>query len=441
MKKAFFEICDFLETKLAPKERFSAYFNGEDSSFVRFNGGHIRQPGSVLQKTLDFRLIVGSKQAVQSISLTGDKAEDEKMLEKCLFSLRERLSAVADDPFLLTPAAKEDTSQELLGQIPAAQDVVSSIFDCSRDLDLVGIYAQGKILSGFCDSNGQKNWFESDNFHFDWSLYAGEGKAVKQSYAGRVFEEDTLRQKIEEGKKELSLLTKPRKSLRPGKYRVYLAPSAMEEIMGMLSWGGFSRRNLETKQSPLLRLKKEQEKLHESVFLSENLETGYSPRFNHEGFIKPDRVPLIEKGLLTGALTSPRTEKEFSLDGHNGANESESFVSLTMAGGDIARDDVLKTLGTGLYINNLWYLNYSDRAHCRLTGMTRFATFWVENGEIVACVDVMRFDETFYRMFGSGLVGLTKEREVMLSSETYGERSTKSATLPGAVVDGFTLTL
>ena len=42
---------------------------------------------------------------------------------------------------------------------------------------------------------------------------------------------------------------------------------------------------------------------------------------------------------------------------------------------------VLRTLDTGLYIGNLWYLNFSDRSACRLTGMTRFASFWVEGGQ------------------------------------------------------------
>ena len=37
-------------------------------------------------------------------------------------------------------------------------------------------------------------------------------------------------------------------------------------------------------------------------------------------------------------------------------------------------------LDTGIYVNNLWYLNYSDRPAGRITGMTRFATLWVEEG-------------------------------------------------------------
>jgi predicted Zn-dependent protease len=92
-------------------------------------------------------------------------------------------------------------------------------------------------------------------------------------------------------------------------------------------------------------------------------------------------------------------------------------------------------------VNNLWYLNYSDRPACRITGMTRFATLWVENGKIVAPVNVMRFDESLYRMFGNHLAGLTTERDLILDSDTYERRSTRSGRLPGALVEEFTFTL
>ena len=61
-------------------------------------------------------------------------------------------------------------------------------------------------------------------------------------------------------------------------------------------------------------------------------------------------------------------------------------------------DRVNEALDTGLYVGNLWYTNFSDRAACRTTGMTRFATFWVEDGDIVAPVDVLRFDEALGRL-------------------------------------------
>jgi predicted Zn-dependent protease len=125
----------------------------------------------------------------------------------------------------------------------------------------------------------------------------------------------------------------------------------------------------------------------------------------------------------------------------NGANSEEVPESMDLAAGSLAQEDALRALDTGLYVGNLWYLNFSDRASCRLTGMTRFASFWVENGRIAAPLDVMRFDDTVYRIFGDNLEALTRERDLVPESDTYGERQTLSMRTPGALVREFTLTL
>ena len=112
-----------------------------------------------------------------------------------------------------------------------------------------------------------------------------------------------------------------------------------------------------------------------------------------------------------------------------------------MHGGDLLEDDVLSALDTGLYIGNLWYVNFSDRMNCRLTGMTRFATFWVEDGEIVAPVEAMRFDDSLYRLLGSELEQLGAQPELLLSDSTWGERATGGMQLPGLLARSFELTL
>ena len=181
-------------------------------------------------------------------------------------------------------------------------------------------------------------------------------------------------------------------------------------------------------------------RLHEGVDLLENTAEGVAPNFQDAGFIRPDRVSLIQGGCFRNCLASPRSAKEYGME-TNGASESEMPQSLDMAGGSLASKDVLSRLETGLYINNLHYLNYSDRPNGRMTGMTRFATFLVENGNIQAPLDVMRFDETVYRLFGANLMALTEEREFMLDPSTYGSRSTFSARVPGALIEDFALTL
>ena len=112
-----------------------------------------------------------------------------------------------------------------------------------------------------------------------------------------------------------------------------------------------------------------------------------------------------------------------------------------MAPGQLSRADTLTALDTGIYVGNLWYLNFSDRPACRVTGMTRFASFWVEHGKIVAPVNVMRFDDSVYRLLGDHLVGLTGERELIVNSDSYRARNVAGMRLPGAVVSEMAFTL
>ena len=210
--------------------------------------------------------------------------------------------------------------------------------------------------------------------------------------------------------------------------------------MDMLSWGGFGLRDHRSKTTPLLRLAEGQVALHESVRLSENTGDGIAPAFQTQGFLRPAEVVLIDAGRYCDHLVSPRSAAEYEVP-TNGANSSETPLSIDLAAGTLQSDGVLEKLGTGVYVSNLWYLNYSDRRACRTTGMTRFATFWVERGKIVSPMPAMRFDESVYRMLGEKLEGLTVERELLLDPDTYGQRSSRSLRLPGVLVDDFTFTL
>ena len=278
------------------------------------------------------------------------------------------------------------------------------------------------------------------SFQFEWSLYRRADQAVKSSYAGTDWDENVFARKMTRAREQVKLLERPLKTLLPGEYRVYFTPVAVADLLGTLSWGGFGLKSLKTGVSTLMRLHRGEAQLSEAMSLTEAIVDGTAPRFQDDGFVKPDAVRLVVHGRPVGTLNSPRSAKEYG-DTATGANGGEWPESLSLAPGSLPETDVLKKLGTGVYVSNLHYLNYSDRAACQMTGMTRFACFWVENGELVAPIAVMRFDDSFLRMFGPGLVALTAECEVMPDNGSYGGRQLGSITNPGAIIEGFRFTL
>jgi predicted Zn-dependent protease len=438
LKDAFFGLSEALGRNLRKEEILLCNFAGERSDFVRFNHGKVRQAGSVEQRVVSLRLVRNRRQASASIAVAGTK-EDAEVLTRTLGDLRDVLAELPEDPWLLINDTPQSSASERRGTIAPAEEVVQQVVRAARGRDLVGFYAGGTIYRGFANSFGQRNWHEVDSFNFDCSLYLSEDKAVKTGYAGFEWKEAVLEQKLGSAATELELLAMPRRTIEPGEYRAYLSPRALDELTGLLCWGGFSARARATKQSPLLRMQ-EGDTLSSQLTAKENTGDGIAPGFQGDGFVKPPSVTLISAGKLGDALVSPRSAKEYDLT-TNAANGRESPESLELAPGRLAQDEILPNLDRGLYISNLWYLNYSDRPAGRITGMTRFATFWVEGGRIVAPLSPMRFDDSIYRMLGENLVDFTRERELLLDSSTYGERSTSSARLPGALLRSLKLTL
>ena len=201
----------------------------------------------------------------------------------------------------------------------------------------------------------------------------------------------------------------------------------------MSYYGAFGRRAHETRQTPLLRMVVDDVALSPMVSIAEDTAGGVAPNFQSAGFIRPDSVPLVVDGRYADTLVSPRSAQEYGVP-TNGAGDGEFPESLALAPGTVSAENVSEALGSGLFVGNLWYTNFSDRAACRTTGMTRFATFWIDEGEIVAPVNVLRFDDTAFHLLGDKLEGLTDEAEVLLDASTYVERSTSSNRLPGALV-------
>jgi predicted Zn-dependent protease len=438
MKDEFFALAGRLFAELRAGEVLLANVSAERSDFVRFNRGRVRQAGSVAQRYLSLRLVHAKRHASASLALAGN-GEDFGAARGMLLRLRELLPALPEDPWLSIAEDPRSTMSERRGRLPTAETVVDATLGAARGLDLVGFYAGGEILRGFANSLGQTNWHAVESFNFDWSLHGEDRRAAKTSYAGSQWDDAAFAARVDAAAKDLAVLALPPRRIEPGEYRVFLAPRAMEELVGLLCWGGFSARSRATKQSPLLRMELG-ESLSEQVSLVENTAEGTAPGFQAEGFVKPARVTLVERGKLADALVSPRSAREFGL-ATNAANAGETPESLELAPGALEARDVLAALDTGLYISDLWYLNYSDRAAGRVTGMTRFACFRVERGRIAAPLEPMRFDDSVYRMLGENLVDLTQRREWLPDSGTYGERSTASARLPGALLGALRFTL
>ncbi len=436
----FSELVRWANGQLSGEEILTFYLAAEDSNFVRFNRNLIRQAGSVSQRRLTLDLIAGTRHAAGSIQLSQDQAMDRAAVASMIDSLREQRRVMPDDPYLAISADGPSTEAVSTDGGRDQASVIDEIQTVAGGRDLVGIYADGTVNHGFASSLGQHNWYQSDTFNFDWSFYLHGDKAVKNSYGGQAWNSAAFSAKVDAASHQLESLARPALELEPGAYRTYLSPTALQQLLRIVSWGGFGLKAHRTKQTPLLRMATGDTRLDPAVRVAEHTAGGTGPNFQEQGFVRPDEVVLIDDGRLADQLVSPRSAREYGV-ATNGASSFEQPGALAMAPGSIDTAGILDELGTGLLVGNLWYLNFSDRTACRTTGMTRFATFWVDGGEVVAPANVMRFDDTIYNLLGEKLVGLTDSTETLLDAGTYQARSTDSARLPGALVEEMAFTL
>ena len=440
MRDYFEAMATILDGAVIGPERYRCWFAAEATDFVRFNHSAIRQAGHVRQVLLTLELIDGQRHASTTITLGGALAADAPLLVARLAALRTLLPELPEDPHLQVSGSVCSSTRITPADLPATAVMVDTILAAAAATDMVGILASGPIWRGFADAEGQLNWHESRTFNLDWSLYLDRDKAVKSSYAGGHWRAAEFQQHFAAAVARLALLQRAPVTVPPGAYRAYLAPAALNEIISMLNWGAVAEKSLQTRASALRRMRDEGVRLHPAIHLRENTAEGLAPAFQADGFVRPPSVTLIDAGVLAGSMISPRSAAEYGLL-HNGADADESMRSIDLAAGELDQADALAQLGTGIWISNLWYLNFSDRGNCRITGMTRFATFWVEDGAIVAPLNVMRFDDSLFELLGDNLLALTRERELLVANDTYLERSTASARLPGALVKDFRFVL
>ncbi|MDF2796714.1 MAG: Zn-dependent protease, partial [Pseudomonas orientalis] len=368
----FKALVDWLKQAITDKEQFHLGYADESSEFVRFNHAQVRQAGQVQQASLNLKLINDGRHADLGITLSGAPDLDRQRLADGLQQLRETLPLLPPDPYLLLNHNAWESHNEQLRPLPELAQVLQDISQAAEGVDLVGFYAAGPISRGFASSDGAFGWHQANSFNFDFSLFHANGEAVKASYAGHSWDSAEFARRVQQARDQLQFLGRPLHPLAPGQYRAYLAPAALEELISIITWGGFSAQAIASKGSSLQRLYAGEQQLSPLVTVTEQISGSLSQAFSTEGYPRSD-VRLINAGMADGQLVNSRSAAEYGLNA-NGAGSDESPSALQMAAGNLAQADILRQLGTGLYISNLWYLNYSDLPAARLTGMTRFAT-------------------------------------------------------------------
>ena len=440
LEVAFNSLVEALMAQVKSDEIVTLTLVGERSQFIRFNHAKVRQTGLVTDGELCLTLIRDQRTGYRTLPFTGDQEDDWLQLQAAFAALRQEIPQLLVDPYLVLPSGESSSRERYSGCLLAPEAVAATLLPGVEGLDFAGFYAGGLSVRAYADSVGQRHWFETETFNLDYSLFTANGQAVKGVFASSNWDDQAYVKNLQESKDLLAKMAQPSKPVPRGQYRTYLAPAAVADLVGMFSWGGMSEAAIQRGGSALGPLQRQEKGLSPLFHLQENFRHGATPRFNSLGEVASVELPLIVAGKLVNTLISSRTAKEYGKVS-NYAERRESLRAPEVGAGDLPTDKILATLDTGLYVSNLHYLNWSDRPKGRITGMTRYACFWVEQGEIVAPIENLRFDESLYRFFGDALISLTDSQTFIPEVGTYGHRALGGIRAPGLIAEDFTYTL
>jgi predicted Zn-dependent protease len=434
------QITQSLFNELKEGEMLSLSLSAEDSLFVRVNQAKVRQSSEVSQGVAEISLYKGQKNLKVLVPISFQKERDLTVCWNALKTCQQNIDDLPEDPFIQLPVKHEPIHQKVSEKVDR-YDLVGRVLNNVQGHDFVGIFMAGELIRANQNSCGLDQWFETSNFAVDFSFYTKNQQAIKGLYGGQEWRDDEFEAHIKKKLHMLGHLNTPPKTIEKNKYRCYFSPSAVATLLSSLSWMGIiSREGYERGQCALKMLVDKQSQLSSMLTLRENFSSGGMPRFNDVGEISEEIIPLIEMGEYKNLLCCSRSAKEYGVPS-NFANGSESMRSPEILAGHIPSDQELEALGTGVYVSDLHYLNWSNVQKGSITGMTRFGCFWVENGQIVAPVKDMRFDETLYHFWGEGLEGFTNKSEVFSKTGTYYQRELGTLKAPGMIVNEFSFVL
>ena len=337
MDKYFSLLNSHIFSLLSKEETLITNIEGENSQFIRFNNSKVRQTGLIDDMSFSMILIYNNRKTSISMTLTGMKEKDKLIISSYLEKLRNNISYMPEDPFIVMPKLSDSSKEVYSGALLDNKKSVDNLLPVMQGVDLTGIWASGRIFSGNANSLGLEHWFETETYGLDYSLITPSKKMVKACYAGTKWNQDEYENFIVGSKKKLELMYKDPVKIDPGDYRTYIAPDGVSDLLSMLSWGGISEASIQQGDSSLIKLKNLESKLSPCFTLSEDFSNGMVPRFNGMGEVAPEKLPLIVAGTLKNTLVNSRTEKEYNVP-TNYASRDEGLRAPIMTVGDLVCD-------------------------------------------------------------------------------------------------------
>jgi predicted Zn-dependent protease len=375
----------------------------ENSALTRFANNYIHQNVAETNHRLNVRVVFGKKVGVASTNDLSDRALERVVDSACTIA---RLQP--DNPDFTSLPDREEAGTQLAPGRGFAESTASATPELRADA--VGVICamakdKGLVASGSFSTTTQElavanslGVFAFDTFTVT-DLLTVVMSDSSSGYAERVSKDvaDIDPEQVGREAVDKAVRGKNPVSLEPEEYTVVLEEYAMGDMLGYLSWMGFSALAVQEQRSFL----KAGEKItgdNITIYDDGADLRGLPLAVDFEGVAK-QRVDIITNGVarqpVYDSYTAHREGRRSTGHALPAPNTYGPLpLNLYMQAGHTPKEELVKGIERGIWVTRFHYMNVVHPLKTILTGMTRDGTFLIERGEVTRPIKNLRFNQS-----------------------------------------------
>ena len=294
--------------------------------------------------------------------------------------------------------------------------------------------SEGKQMNaaGYCSSytnnyfvwntNGLNSSDSSSSAFID-GIFRTESSAGS-SHRGGILLSDIKAQQAGNEAAKLAIDGENPEDIEPGNYEVILGHEAVSTILVFLGVYGFNAKSKIDGMSPI---NLDEKQFDEQINLIDTPEDDDSIGFKIDASgSKKKNLEIVKDGVSKSYFHTRRTAKELNAENtfHELFGWGENFggigTNLKLLGGNVSREEMIKSVKKGIHINEFWYCRVLDPITQVVTGLNRNGSFLIENGKITKPIGRLRFTQSFMASLAPGNILSVGNKSRYADSE-FGE--------------------
>jgi len=438
-KEKIFEVLQAaLERAEGPTELL---FLGGRSELTRFSRSQIHQNVGEEDYTIHVKAVAGKRIGVARTNQLSPEAI--AAAERRAREMARRLPENPHFPGLLGPQHYTPTETYCEGTAAFGPDkraeVLKEVFAkaAGKGFEVAGSFSISEWEVALANTEGLAAYQPVTGAEIGLVVSSGEGMARADAFSHDVsrIDFDALTEKAI----SRCAMERDKLELPPGEYTVILEPACLAEVFSWLSFVAFGSEAFLSGQSFLAGAIGERS-------MGENItiyDSAWEPEaqglpFDFEGTPKR-KVVLIERGVNRGVVFDRTSAAKAGTEptGHAGPPGSPWGAipwNLCMAPGDSSLEEMISSCKRGILVSNFHYVNgYLDTKKALMTGMTRYGTFLIEDGQITRALANLRWTESMLKAL-SNVVAISRKREAFARGGAF------TTVVPAVMLEDFTFT-